>query len=397
MKPYSDHLARQGFKSPSVHFNYDWPNPNQPELKSSLSQQTSSFSSHSRLGPWASGFVNDYGEVRLKRVRGELDLNEPLDRDKCIRLYEEWVSDDNYMVLKKMDQRGVVEYRACKARKRGNDIDAYRIGRHLRAIKESILEYSERGRRLRSTSVVYVTGTIDPRLVEYDLEYAWQYLGYWFNMFLAILRKRCSGAEIRVFRSWEAHESGWPHFHAILCFEGFSWSIFQDRQSRWRLADKQVFEDAWGFGWIDVLGLTPGTTEKHAEKVVWYITKYVVKSGGDTGYEHVDSWPVKKLPTESILWYFGKRSFSVSRSLIESACAHDLNKRISTIQTDLEGNVIPESQIVWEFVGMVRRKDTDLDRNDWVKSYSNPPDWLDLCWKPRSCFLGLGWTNTWGT
>ena len=289
-------------------------------------------------------------------------------------------------------------------------MDAYRISRHLREIGASILNHTKRGQRLKTTSAVYVTGTIDPRLVEHDLEYAWQYLGYWFNMFLANLRKHClavsddkgdkveaTGAKIRVFRSWESHESGWPHFHAILCFEGFSWSIFQDVGSKWRLEDKGVFEDAWSYGWIDVLALTPGTAERNIEKVVWYVSKYVAKCASDADYRRVDSWPIKRLLTESILWYFGMRSYSISRDLIrESDCAVDLKKRISTTQTNLEGSSVPEPEIVWEFVGLVRRKDTDLGRGEWVKSYADPPDWLDLCWKPYSCRVGLGWTSTWG-
>jgi len=358
-----------------------------------------------------SEFTNDFNEVRLNLVQGKLDLNQPLDREKCIWLYQEWVSDDNYLVLKKTNPNGVVEYQAHKARKRGNDVDVYRISRHLREIGGSILEYTKRGQRLKSTSAVYVTGTIDPRLVEHDLEYAWQYLGYWFNMFLANLRKHClavsddngdeakaTGAKIRVFRSWESHESGWPHFHAILCFEGFSWSIFQDAGSKWRLEDKRVFEDAWSYGWIDVLALTPGTAERNIEKVVWYVSKYVAKCASDADYRRVESWPIKRLLTESILWYYGKRSYSISRDLTrEVDCgAVDLKNPISTIQTNLEGNQVPELEIKWEFVGLVRRKDTELGCDDWVKAYANPPDWLDFCWKPRSCDLGLGWTDTWG-
>jgi len=101
-----------------------------------------------------------------------------LDRKKNIVLYQKWVRDDNYMVLKKTDPEGGVEYKACKARKRGNDVDVYRINRSLRTIKEAILEYADSGERLRSTSAVYMTGTIDSHLVDYDLEYAWQYLVY---------------------------------------------------------------------------------------------------------------------------------------------------------------------------------------------------------------------------
>lgn len=383
---------------------------------SPLSQQTpsSSFSSEASRDHEdyrIFQYVNDFEEVRLKLVKGKLDLNLPEDRDLCIKLYQKWVTDDNYMVLRKIDPRGPIEYQVCKARKRGNDVDAYRIHRQLRIIKDSIVEYAQSNQRLRATRAVHVTGTIDPRLVDNDLEYAWQYLGYWFNMFLASLRKRCvrnitlkeekekaKELKIRVYRSWESHGSGWPHFHAILCFEGYSWTIFQDSKSRWRLNDKDTFQDAWSFGWIDVVALTPGTTNKNVEKVVSYVSKYVGKGATEMDYRHVESWPRKRLLTESLLWYFGKRSYSISRGLLEGHDhPNDLKKRISTIQTNIEGECVPELEIVWEFIGMVRGKDTELDGYTWVKTYTDPPDWLDLCWKPCRSYVGTCWMNTWGS
>lgn len=357
-----------------------------------------SSSGRSSIGrSWLTEFTNDFNEVRLKRVRGKLDLSQPSDLQKCIWLYEEWVSDDNYLLLKKTDPDGVIEYQAHKARKRGNDIDAYRIDRHLREIRDAVVGYAQKGERSRSTSAVYLTGTVDPRLVDYDIECAWQYLAYWFNIFVTTLRKHCHGSKIYVFRSWEAHKTGWPHLHAILCFDGFSWDIFQDSKLRWRVENKRAFEDAWGYGWIDVRALTRGTVDEDVERVVRYVSKYVTKGGSGVDYRNLESWPLKKLLTESILWYYGKRSYSISHGLVrEEDKGADSKKRISTIQTDLEGNLVPEPGIAWEFVGMVRRKDTELNRDDWVKAYVNPPDWLDSCWKPRSLSGGLGWTSSWG-
>lgn len=371
---------------------------------------------------WFSEFTDEYTrEVRLRHVRGKLCLNEQWDREKCILLYQEWVRDDNYLVLKKTDPREGISYEVHKARKRGNDVDAWHLGRRLGSLRDAVFEYTHQGARLRSTNAVYITGTVDPRLVEGDAEYAWQYLGYWFNMFLTRLRKKCitidfdkdgkivpAPAKIRVLRSWEAHESGWPHFHAILCFEGFPWEIFQDSNSRWRIEDKAAFEDAWPYGWVDVLALTPGTVEKNLENVVWYVAKNL----SDMDYRLVDSWPIKRLLTQSTLWYYGKRSFSISRDCRNEDgspkdCGHgwcetlrearaDLKKRSSITQTDLEGNLLPELPIIWEFVGLVRRKNTELSREDWAKIYSDPPDWLSCCWNPHHSKGGLGWTDSWG-
>lgn len=361
-------------------------------------------------------FTNDYWEVRLRHVKGELDLNSEYDRRVLEELYAEWLVNDEYVVVKKttsqipaLGHSVKVEYQACKARKRGNDVDAYRIDRRLHAIRDGILEYARRGQPFRSTNVVYVTGTIDPQLVENDLELAWRSLGYWFNMFLANLRKhgftpgnaegresRSSDRKVHVYRSWEPHESGWPHFHAILCFEGRSLSIFQDARSKWRVKDKRMFEDSWRFGWIDVVALTPGTVEKNVERVVRYVTKYMGKGVADGDYRLVGAWPNKKLLTESILWCLGMRSYSVSRGLVGvSGRIADLKKRTSIIQRNLEDLELEVESVTWEFIGMVRRTDTELTQDDWSKLYSDPPNWIEDCWKPYFSSSGSAVGNEW--
>lgn len=104
------------------------------------------------------------------------------------------------------------------------------------------------------------------------------------------------------------------------------------------------------------------------------------------------------LLTESILWYYGKRSYSVSRGLVRASDdPNDLKKNRNTIQTSLEGEIFSEVGIVWEFIGMMRRKDTESTPDDWVKAYADPPDWLDSCWKPNTSgiasVLGSEWLS----
>jgi len=121
------------------------------------------------------------------------------------------------------------------------------------------------------------------------------------------------------------------------------------------------------------------------------VSKYVGKEASDVNYQQVESWPMKRLLTESVLWYYGKQSYSVSRGLVRDGdYPNDLKHPISTIQTNLEGERIVELEIFWEFIGIVRRKDTELTPDDWVRTYADSPDWLDLCWKPSSDHTGPG-------
>jgi len=371
-------------------------------------------------GFWKSEFTNDFNEVRLSRVQGRLNLNLELDRWKLEELYSDWILDDNYLVLRRTETAtGEETHIAVKARKRGNDVDAYRIDRRMKALKDAILPFVQSGPgRIRWTNAMYVTGTVDPRAVDCDLEYAWKYLGVWFNEFLARLRKKLTcitvevqdkdgkavvrevrtAPKIRFLRSWESHESGWPHFHAILCLEWGvrgqpHWPVFQDKNGRWRVKDKHILEECWPYGFLDAIALTPGTLEKNLENVLWYVSKNL----SDMDYRLVSRWPRKRLLTQSMLWYYRKRSYAVSRALLRPS-QDDLIKRTSIIQTDLEGNevLVPEvPAFLYDFVGLVRRKDTELARDDWYKEYSEPPDWLGKCWKPYASRTGVGWASSW--
>ena len=161
---------------------------------------------------------------------------------------------------------------------------------------------------------------------------------------------------------------------------------------RWRIKYKDRFEDAWPYGFVDVLAITPGTLEKELTNVLWYVSKNL----SCMDYRLVRSWPKKRRLTQSILWYLGARSFSISRNLTKPP-GDDLIKRTSIIQNRLDGTGFEIELFSWEFLGLVHRKATELHRDDWGKEYSEPPDWLDRCWKPYSHQSGLGWTSSWGS
>jgi len=367
------------------------------------------------------------GRVTLHSVQDTLDLSVLEDRLVLCTLYSEWLLDDAYLVMEKTIDRlrldgdatrpgervRLTEWQAVKARKRGNDIDAWRIDGRMRTLQEGILPYCqsvEGEKALRTTRALYVTLTVNPDLTDGSLESAWLHVGRWFNDFKSRLSSTFgtvhadvkdgefvethSRCKIHVLRSWEAHASGWPHVHAVLCFEGFDFKMFKDANDSWRIKLKDRFEDAWPYGFVDVKALTPGTAERELTNVLWYVSKNL----SSMDYRLVDSWPAKRLLTQSILWYYGLRSFSVSRTLLASDSEPDQDDStttLSTIQNDLFGNGLVVDLVSWKFVGLVRRKDTELAREDWEKTYSDPPSWLDCCWKPYSSRHGSAWGSSW--
>jgi hypothetical protein len=359
-----------------------------------------------------SQFKTEDGDIRLRDVQGKLNLNLSHDQELLMELYSRWVLEDVGIVVEETrekwqtgnDWMTVVRHRYSKARKRGNDMDAYRVSRKMRDIRDAILPYCQTEHHLKTTRAVYITLTVDPRRTDGDLELAWRLMGRMFNDFKSRLSQKLGTVlayvdedgefatktqpcKVHAVRSWEAHESGWPHAHAVLCFEDFSFGMFQDGKGRWRVKEKGVFEDAWPHGFVDVVALTPGTVERELENVLWYVSKNL----SSMDYRLVHSWPRKRRLTQSVLWYLRSRSFSISRCL----ATPDLIKRISITQNDLEGKSFSVEIVSYRFLGMIERRRTELHRDDWVKDYPEPPDWLDLVWKPRSRGDGSVY-STWG-
>ena len=80
------------------------------------------------------------------------------------------------------------------------------------------------------------------------------------------------------------------------------------------------------------------------------------------------------------MWYLGKRSWSVSGALRFEAreiapTADDLTVVACVIQT-----ARPPRRI---FLGMVKRFQTEIRADEWVKLYPGPPPWLGAVWTPK--------------
>ena len=362
-------------------------------------------------------FKNEDGFVRRDLVRDNLRLSDDCSLEILATAYAEWLLDDLGIVLKKTqetwssegDWMTRVSYQFTKARKRGNDLDAFRIDRRMRTVRDNVIPYcqsSDLRKPLKNTRALYVTLTVDPRLTDGDLETAWRNIGRQFNdfksrlsrVFETVIAEVKNGefvethrsCKIQVLRSWEAHKSGQPHVHAILCFEDFCFGIFQDARFRWRAKLKDRIQDAWPYGFVDVRALTPGTLEKELTNVLWYVSKNL----SSMDYRLVRSWPKKRRLTQSILWYLGARSFSISRGLTKPS-GDDLIKRTSITQNRLDGDGFDIELISWEFLGLIHRKDTELHRDDWEIEYSEPPPWLGRCWKPYSGRNGSDLFSSW--
>jgi hypothetical protein len=280
---------------------------------------------------------------------------------------------------------------AVKARKRGNDLDVMRSKRRLAPAYERLIEYvGPNGSRFAaarrsdfraaalpvdSTSLLFVTLTWDPsRSSRWD---AWSAsVGPDFNRFLARLRKEYG--PVQVVRSWESFENGYPHVHVVLAFEDAWFPVWCDVQNngsvKWRVQDevRDVFRSAW-HSFVDVQAIYGEDGEHEVRKsvnnTVWYVLK-----GADADYSKMEGWSYKGILTRAMLWFFRKKSWSASRSLVGPP--ERLDSGPCTVQTG--------KPRVFVFLGMVERSATELSVFDWVKIYPEPPPWLGRGWCPGS-------------
>lgn len=319
--------------------------------------------------------LNSHGEVRTENVKDRFDLNDPEDRIKLIRLYMEWVRQNDYIVLEcELDNEKTYHVKKCS--KRGNDVDMRYAERRLKHVGLCISGYADYDK----TRALKMTMTIDPSRYGHDINAAWKTLGEELNRFRSTLIKRYG--DVLMVRGFESHESGYPHIHAIVCFKKQRWIVVgKDKNDKWRIpySMKKEIEDLWGLGYLDIQAIVPESVNKAIEDSVWYI----IKSKKEGDYRSIETWSMKRLLTLSIMWYLGKRGWSASRELCKKP--DDLKSNYKIIQTDIEGNDLFDcsNRAKWRFVGMIRGLDIDLDPNVWEKIYPKPPDWLNQCWTPK--------------
>lgn len=276
---------------------------------------------HDLEGLW--GYLNSKGEVRLESVRNptdapRLDLDRVEDQVTLIRLYREWVTDDNNVILESEDEE--TRDRALhtiKASKRGNDVAVTNIGERLRDVEANIAPFAG----YPMTGVLFVTLTYDHARVPGGIEDAWRRVGKDYNRFMAAVRKwiraAAPGANVYAHRSWEAQKSGWPHPHLILVFTKASWLVWEQKrneeQTTYRVEDatNRKLRELWGLGHVDVQAVPSGKVPQRLRDILWYVTKDTTEAD----YRTIETWTWKKLLGLAIGWYLGMRLWSASRLL----------------------------------------------------------------------------------
>ena len=238
---------------------------------------------------------------RLLKSREELTQNPSL--VNLLTHYSTWVNYTEWLVFKGIEDIPFsvpeVRYKVAKASKRGNDVYNWRVRKRLKDLdkikdKPHTLGYFSRGIAKPLTAALFITLTYSR---EGTLFERWGDVGKQFDKWRSRITSKYGKFEFM--RCWEAHEDGYPHIHVLLVFQDAEFSVFRYNR-KYRIQEKPYFE--WEHGYVDVQAC------RDLKDGISYIAKYIGK------IHNVSNKGDKNNLTLALTWFYGKRSWSLSRA-----------------------------------------------------------------------------------
>lgn len=315
------------------------------------------------------------GKPRLQAARTYFLELKSLDFKGLVSYWKTWKTFVEYLVLQKQEGDLGLEKTtiAVKCSKRGNDVYWNRVSRRLRPLREQAdLEFfNPRDRSaLKETRAVFATLTYDPKMS--SIGDAWTDEGVLFNRWITGLREKYG--RISYVRTWESFINGYPHVHVLLIFHESSFRVFrhvgEDGKARYRLEAKAEFESGWP-AHVDVQGCSS------LLKAGLYITKYLTKTFHERSDEALDR--SLRGMTLAMNWVYRKRSFAVSRDLVDLIKTLH-NSKAKLVQGTLEGGILLSESSSWLCLGVHSGADLGLDGSDWYVELK--PSQIDASWMP---------------
>jgi hypothetical protein len=245
---------------------------------------------------------NSYGCIRWYLIRN-LYFGGLVDLDFCIDANLEWRNAREDLWLDAINTRGeVIGAVFVVASKRGNEWYKKRVKRKF-SFYETLPPVhffcEEWGHK--KTPMLFVTPSVDPELVNYDLNQAWDQISMELHVFETKLRQKYG--RFTKIRTWEAHASGFPHPHLVYYFLDHEFEVWEDLHiredgsviQRWRVSDsdRDTIQSFWGLSkpWkeidgvlkripsVDIQGVSD--TIGALSEVCKYVTKTIWNDKGD--------------------------------------------------------------------------------------------------------------------
>ena len=305
-----------------------------------------------------SGFLSNYRDIEI-----------PI--EDIIQAYTSWVQDHRYMILERLKPTWDApksstmfekETIAVKSAKRGNDVYSRRVLTKFSVYENVLTDLNlisfDRGKM--RTQVLFITLTYDTKLR--SQHQAWVTISKLYNLFMSKLR-RVFGS-ISSARSYESFENGYPHIHAVLLFNDFSFEVreYTDREGKKVLLIDNDLKDcisAMWHSWVNVRGVG------NVSESIRYLKKYISKCAE---FDASDSKGVQILAR---WWAYRKRAYSLSgifRSRMSDLNSHMQNSNSNAIQMTLQNEKLEENK--WSCLGFVSIEILEVEPFVWRFSLS---------------------------
>jgi hypothetical protein len=288
-----------------------------------------------------SGFLNQYRDIEIPT-------------EDITQAYTSWVQEDRYMILERLKPTWDApksstmfekETIAVKSAKRGNDVYSQRVlsrfGMFEDLLTDLNLTYFDRGKT--RTQVLFLTLTYDTKLC--SQHQAWKTLSKFYNLFMSKMR-RVFGS-ISSARTFESFENGYPHVHAVLLFNDFSFpvqEIANEKGHKILVIDDDLKGGiaAMWHSWVDIKGVG------NVSESINYLKKYISKC---TNFDVADSKGIKTLAQ---CWAYRKRAYCLAgifRQRMSDLIGHMQNSNSKTLQLTLKNEKLEENK--WSCLGFV--------------------------------------------
>jgi len=288
-----------------------------------------------------SGFLNHYRDIEI-----------PI--EDIVQAYTSWVQEDRYMILERLKPTWDApksstmfekETIAVKSAKRGNDVYSRRVLSRFKMFEDQLIDlnlvYFDRCKM--RTQVLFITLTYDTKLR--SQHQAWKTLSRFYNLFMSKMR-RVFGS-ISSARTFESFENGYPHVHAVLLFNHFSFEVreYTNKKGRRTLIIDDDLKDCISAMWhsnVDVKGVG------NVSESINYLKKYISKCAN---FDATDSKGIKTLAQ---CWAYRKRAYCLAgifRQRMSDLIHHMQNSNSKTQQMTLENEILEENK--WSCLGFV--------------------------------------------
>ena len=243
------------------------------------------------------------------------------DRDEiiadCVKSFVTWCNSPDYLIFREELEDGTVRFRGGKARKRGNDIDLWKLRKRFQEAEkrfDSILKFERGEHSTFQSNTFFFTLTYDRTAL--TIGDAWDRVSRDYQRYVAWLRRIFgSCAVVRVF---SAHTDGYPHIHFIIVLKNRMWKVkwYRGKSGRRRLrllrkkGKKGEYGDptveflasGWEHGFIDVQGVSDIKTS----------FEYLLGYASGKGVEKELKKNITGDKSLALNWLFRKRAFAIS-------------------------------------------------------------------------------------